>query len=69
MDIILDRFGGHIDPLSAAEADVTFSCDTEIYVLVMFGRLALQEAISDGRIVAEGRAELVPIFSRSFQGG
>ena len=38
-DISLAREGAQIGPVSTAAADVTFRCDGETYVLVMYGRL------------------------------
>jgi hypothetical protein len=50
-------------------ADVTFRCDGETFVLLMYGRLRAQEAVSQGRITFEGDAELVAAFNQRFQGG
>src|SRR5262249_36547173 len=45
--------GGDVRP------DVTFRCETEVYVLVRFGRLSLTDALATGRVVAEGDQALV----------
>ncbi len=68
-DIALDQDGGRVEPATTAVADVTFQCDTETYVLIMFGRHPLEEATADGRVVIEGPKELANAFSQSFQGG
>jgi uncharacterized protein (TIGR03083 family) len=68
-DIIVDRDGGHIEPGSQAEADVIFRCDPETYVLVIFGRLTLAEAMADGRVVSAGDQGLAMAFGQSFRGG
>jgi len=35
-------------------ADVVFRCDTETFVLLVYGRLALDRALQDSRITAAG---------------
>ena len=54
---------------SAGEsADVTFRCDTETFALLMYGRLAAEPAVAEGRLVVEGDAELAAQFSHWFKG-
>ena len=68
-DIVVDRDGGHIEPESQAEADVIFRCDPEAYVLVLFGRLTLAEAMAAGRVVTAGDQGLAMAFGQSWRGG
>jgi uncharacterized protein (TIGR03083 family) len=68
-DIVIDRDGGHIEPGSQAEADVILRCDPETYVLVIFGRLTLAEAMAAGRVVTAGDQGLAMAFGQSFRGG
>jgi uncharacterized protein (TIGR03083 family) len=69
MDILLNAEGASVEsghPTDAA--DVILQCDTATAVLVIFGRLALAEAIADGRVQVEGTRELASVFGQSFQG-
>jgi uncharacterized protein (TIGR03083 family) len=68
-DIVIDRDGGHIESGSQAEADVILRCDPETYVLVIFGRLTLAEAMAAGRVVTAGDQGLAMAFGQSFRGG
>jgi hypothetical protein len=68
-DIVLSQEGGRCEPASDHQADVTFRCTTETYVLVTFGRLAVETAIHDGRLAYEGAAGLVAAFGQAFVGG
>lgn len=69
-DMLLNADGAAVESDSPSEAaDVIFHCDTTTAVLVIFGRLSLAEAISDGRVHVEGRRELATVFGQSFQGG
>ena len=49
--------------------DVTFRCDGQTYVLVMYGRLKTGSALEDGRLTFEGNAELAAGFGQRFVGG
>jgi uncharacterized protein (TIGR03083 family) len=57
-----------VKPAGGAAADVTFRCDTETFVLLIYGRLALPEALAQRRLVAEGEAEQVNAFAQWFRG-
>jgi uncharacterized protein (TIGR03083 family) len=49
-------------------ADVVFGCDTETFVLLVYGRLALDRALQDGRITAAGDGARAGAFAQWFQG-
>jgi hypothetical protein len=68
-DIVLSREGARCEPASDSQADVTFQCATETYVLVMFGRLAVETAIRDGWLAYTGPPELVTAFGQAFVRG
>lgn len=53
----------------AGAPDVTFRCDGETYVMVMYGRIAPETALADGRLTWAGSAELALNFGKRFQGG
>ena len=43
-------------------------CDTETYVLLVYGRLDLEAALASGRLMIEGDPELALAFGRWFRG-
>ena len=50
-------------------ADVTFKCDGETYVMVMYGRLTPDEAIMSGQLDWDGDERLALGFGARFLGG
>ena len=68
-DIVMTNQGTHIEPSNAQPADVTFRCDGETYVLVMYGRLSPDDAMAQGRLIFQGDTELARSFGRRFKGG
>jgi len=50
-----------MEPGGATAADVTCRCDTETFVLLMYGRLAPQPAVVNGRLVVEGDRGLLTV--------
>ena len=49
-------------------ADVTFRCNTENYILMMYGRLEVERAVSDRRLAVDGSIELAKHFNTWFKG-
>jgi hypothetical protein len=43
-------------------------CDTETYVLLVYGRLNLEAALASGRLTIEGERELAIAFGQWFRG-
>jgi len=68
-DIVLSSSGGQVDTLGTAEADLVLQCDAELYLLVLFGRWTLTQALTNGAIVVQGAPALVTTFQRAVQGG
>ena len=68
-DIVMTNQRTHIEPCNAQPADVTFRCDGETYVLVMYGRLSPDDAMAQGRLTFQGDTELAESFGRRFKGG
>jgi uncharacterized protein (TIGR03083 family) len=68
-DIVIAKDGAQIKPASTEVADVTFRCDGETYVLVMYGRLTPDSAMADGRLTFEGDPGLGVGFGQRFKGG
>ncbi len=50
-------------------ASVTFSCDAETFVLLAYGRIRPESAISKGYLTYQGAQEWADIFIRSYIGG
>ena len=48
--------------------DVIFRCETVNYILMMYGRLAIERAVRDGRLFVEGSMELAKDFNTWFKG-
>ncbi|PKB71323.1 MAG: hypothetical protein BZY87_05570 [SAR202 cluster bacterium Io17-Chloro-G6] len=68
-DIVVSAEGARVEAASSDKPDVTFRCDGETYVLVMYGRLKSESALEDGRLTFEGNAELAAGFGQRFVGG
>jgi len=68
-DVILTDAHQYMEAVGKTPADVTFRCDGETFVLLMFGRIRTPEAVSQGRITFEGDTELAAAFSQRFTGG
>ena len=68
-DIIIAADGAQIVPGGNEEPDVTFECDSETYVLIMYGRLKIPDALADGRLYFDGNPALAVGFGRRFVGG
>ncbi len=49
-------------------ADVTFRCNTGDYILLVFGRLDVAEAVASGRLSVEGPGDLAANFTEWFLG-
>lgn len=67
-DIIVAGDTARLEPAGEAEAQVTCRCDTETFVLLMYGRLTLDRAITTGRGIWLGAPELIAAFDRWFKG-
>ena len=68
-DVVMAAQGTHVEPSGKQGADVTFRCDGETYVLVMYGRLSPEDATAQGRLTFQGASELAGSFGRRFKGG
>ena len=68
-DIVVAVEGARVEPAGSDAPDVTFRCDGETYVLVMYGRLKPESAMEDGRLTFEGDADLASGFGQRFVGG
>jgi predicted lipid carrier protein YhbT len=48
--------------------DATFHCDTETYILLIYGRLNLDTDLASGRLMIEGDHEAAKAFQQWFRG-
>jgi uncharacterized protein (TIGR03083 family) len=60
-DMLMTTDQVQMEPGGATAADVTCRCDTETFVLLMYGRLAPQAAVVNGRLVVEGDRRLLTV--------
>lgn len=67
-DIWVTQDGFHLEPATATAADVTLRCDAGTYLLFVYGRIPLEQALQTGRMEVEGDRELASLFTQLFQG-
>ena len=67
-DILVRGDGADLADSAPESADVTFRCETGIFVLLMFGRLTVQDARDAGTLQVEGDPDLAARFSQWFRG-
>ena len=68
-DIVLSAEGARVELDAAGNPDVTFRCGAETYVMVMFGRMKIGEAIATGLLTVDGPGNLAAQFAEAFVGG
>ena len=67
-DLIVSGDIFNTEPHNAEAPDAIFRCDTGNYLLLMFGRLQVEQAITDGRLMVEGSLEQAKNFNEWFKG-
>ncbi len=55
-------------PSGDEPADVVFRCNTGDYILLMFGRMQVEQALASGRLTAEGSLDQAKNFNAWFPG-
>jgi uncharacterized protein (TIGR03083 family) len=68
VDVVVEGDQAYIAEAADAAAAVTFHCDTETYLLLMYGRLSLEAASAIGRLRIEGDQASVTAFGQYFKG-
>ena len=68
-DVILTDAHPYMEVVGTAPADVTFRCDGETFVLLMYGRIRAPEAIAQGKMTYAGDFECAVAFGQRFTGG
>jgi uncharacterized protein (TIGR03083 family) len=68
-DIVVEGDQAHIGPAAdATPANMTFSCELETFVLMMCGRIGLDAALGDKRLIPTGDMAVAQGFKQWFQG-
>ncbi len=67
-DILVEGDKASLEPAGTGKADVTLHCDTETFILIAFGRLSTDTAISADKLTTEGDNRLASEFQRWFPG-
>jgi hypothetical protein len=68
VDIVVEGERAHLEAAGDTPASVTFFCNPETYVLVMYGRLSLEAARAGSRLRIEGDQALARAFGQWFKG-
>ena len=69
VDVVVREEEQCMEVASSEEPQVTFRCDGETYVMLMYGRLEPGRALTDGRLNPAGDQRLVTAFADCFIGG
>jgi uncharacterized protein (TIGR03083 family) len=67
-DVLVTRDEFRIEPVTATLADVTFRCSAGTYLLFVYGRVPLEQALRTGGMEMEGDREQAVLFNTLFQG-
>jgi len=68
-DVLVEGDKASMESAGTGKADVTFRCDTETFVLIASGRLAIDAATETDRLTIQGDNRLAYDFRRWFPGG
>ncbi len=64
VDIVVEGDKARMEAAGAVSANVTLRCNTETFVLLMWGRLSFDSAMSDSRLSVEGDSGLAAAFGK-----
>src|SRR5262245_60982017 len=67
-DVLVSQDGFRSEPVTDRKADVTFRCTTGDYLLLVFGRLSVEQAVDTGRLEIAGNRQQASLFTTLFQG-
>lgn len=68
MDVVVDGENFQIEPWGGAQADAVFHCNSGDYILLIYGRMSMEQGVGSGRLKIEGSPERAADFTRWFQG-
>jgi hypothetical protein len=63
-DVVVENNEARLERADNAPANISLTCATDTFVLLMYGRLTLQSAKAVGRLVVAGDEGLIPDFDR-----
>ena len=64
VDLVLDNAAAYLEAAGESSAHLRFCCDTETFVLLLYGRLRLEAAMASGRVVSESDPALATIVDQ-----
>ena len=67
-DVVVNGQEFEIQAAGSGQADATFRCDTGNYILLIYGRVGIEQGLSSGRLSIEGPKERAAEFTTWFQG-
>ena len=67
-DLLVTGDSYHGEPSGPEQPDVVFRCNTGNYILLMFGRLQVENAVAAGRVSIEGQQDQAKNFNAWFRG-
>jgi uncharacterized protein (TIGR03083 family) len=67
-DVVVDSGSLRLEVVGQNPAQVTLTCDTETFLLLMWGRLAWETAMAEGHVSIEGDHRLAADFGRWYKG-
>ncbi len=67
-DIVVNGDSFQVEPCGDAKADAVFHCNSGDYILLIYGRLSLEQGIVSGRLKIEGSPDRAADFTKWFQG-
>lgn len=68
LDVVVEGNKARPEASGAAPANVSVSCDTDTFVLLMYGRFSLESAVAAGRLTADGDQGLIMNFDQWLPG-
>jgi len=67
-DVVVDGKTVRMEDAASTMATITFRCDPETYVLLVYGRLDLEAALAAGRLAIDGDRHQAMAFAQWFRG-
>ena len=68
LDVVVEENKARAETAGTAPANLSASCDTDTFVLLMYGRFSLESAVAAGRMTAEGNQSLMTGFDQWLAG-
>jgi putative sterol carrier protein len=68
LDVVVEENKARAKTAGTAPANLSASCDTDTFVLLMYGRFSLESAVAAGRMTAEGNQGLMTGFDQWLAG-